>query len=245
MDRAVAIGADRKGVMSKRAVLAILLAGAVTAGLMLPILLDFEHPVMSDAWVRSTVRALGMAGRLALIGLMVLAIVASPIPIAVAAGSLYGTLWGGAFVVTGALLGAFAAFGAARYLGFDAVRRSTNPVLKYISAPRSQISLMLIVFGSRLIPFISFDAVSYAAGITCLSFGRFAGDIPGRPADLLCSGGNGRGHVGQWRGLDVDRGSGWRHHLAAGCWKVGLGQGLNRDRRHPPTCTGKKNGPES
>jgi uncharacterized membrane protein YdjX (TVP38/TMEM64 family) len=76
--------------------------------------------------------------------------------------------------VTGALLGAFAAFGAARYLGFDAVRRSTNPVLKYLAAPRSQISLMLIVFGSRLIPFISFDAVSYAAGITCLSFGRFA-----------------------------------------------------------------------
>lgn len=89
-------------------------------------------------------------------------------------GALYGTLWGGAFVVTGALLGAFAAFGAARYLGFDAMRRSTNPVLKYIATPRSQISLMLIVFASRLIPFISFDAVSYAAGITCLSFGRFA-----------------------------------------------------------------------
>lgn len=33
---------------------------------------------------------------------------------------------------------------------------------------------MLVVFASRLIPFISFDAVSYAAGITCLSFGRFA-----------------------------------------------------------------------
>ncbi len=177
MDRAVAIGTDRKGVVSKRAVLAVLLAGAFAAGLMLPTLLDSEHPVMSEAWVRGTVTALGMAGPLALIGLMVLAIVASPIPsgpIAVAAGALYGTLWGGAFVVTGALLGAFAAFGAARYLGFDAVRRSTNPVLKYIAAPRSQISLMLIVFGSRLIPFISFDAVSYAAGITCLSFGRFA-----------------------------------------------------------------------
>lgn len=163
--------------MSKRAVFAIVLAGAVAAGLMLPILLDSEYPVMSEAWVRGTVTALGMAGPLALIGLMVLAIVASPIPsgpIAVAAGALYGTLWGGAFVVIGALLGAFAAFGAARYLGFDAVRRSTNPVLKYIAAPRSQKSLMLIVFGSRLTPFISFDAVSYAAGITCLSFGRFA-----------------------------------------------------------------------
>ncbi|MBA3909133.1 MAG: hypothetical protein C0524_04420 [Rhodobacter sp.] len=32
---------------------------------------------------------------------------------------------------------------------------------------------MLIVFGSRLIPFISFDANSCAAGITCLSVGWF------------------------------------------------------------------------
>jgi uncharacterized membrane protein YdjX (TVP38/TMEM64 family) len=163
--------------MSKRALLAVLLAVAVIAGLILPGLLGTDHPVLSEVWVRSSVAGLGMAGPLALIGLMVLAIVASPIPsgpIAVAAGALYGTLWGGAFVVTGALLGAFAAFGAARYLGFDAVRRSSNPVLKYIAAPRSQVSLMLIVFASRLIPFISFDAVSYAAGITCLSLGRFA-----------------------------------------------------------------------
>ncbi len=183
--------------MSKRAVIAFVLAVAVIAGLVLPVLLGpvaggpvyggpvfggpvfggTEHPVMSEAWVRSTVAGMGMAGPLALIGLMVLAIVANPIPsgpIAVAAGALYGTLWGAAFVVIGALLGAFAAFGAARYLGYDAVRRSSNSVLKYIAAPRSQFSLMLIVFGSRLIPFISFDAVSYAAGITCLSFGRFA-----------------------------------------------------------------------
>jgi uncharacterized membrane protein YdjX (TVP38/TMEM64 family) len=32
----------------------------------------------------------------------------------------------------------------------------------------------MIVFASRLIPLISFDAVSYGAGINCLSFGRFA-----------------------------------------------------------------------
>ncbi len=163
--------------MSKRAALAILLVVAVISGVILPTLLQTDHPVMSEAWVRGTVAGLGMAGPLALIGLMVLAIVASPIPsgpIAVAAGALYGTLWGGAFVVTGAVLGAFAAFGAARYLGFEAVRQSSNPVLKYIATPRSQFNLMLIVFASRLVPFISFDAVSYAAGITCLSFGRFA-----------------------------------------------------------------------
>jgi uncharacterized membrane protein YdjX (TVP38/TMEM64 family) len=47
----------------------------------------------------------------------------------------------------------------------------------------SQTTLMGIVFVSRLLPFISFDMVSYAAGITSLSFWRFsiatlAGIIP-------------------------------------------------------------------
>lgn len=170
-------GGDRTGMMCRRTLLWTLIALVIIAGLLLPSMIQSDHPVMSEAWVRGVVTDLGMAGPLALIGLMVLAIVASPIPsgpIAVAAGAMYGTLWGGSFVVAGALLGSSAAFGAARYLGFDAIRQSTNPVLKFIAAPRSQVNLMLIVFASRLVPFISFDAVSYAAGLTCLSFGRFA-----------------------------------------------------------------------
>lgn len=38
----------------------------------------------------------------------------------------------------------------------------------------SQNVLMGIIFISRLLPFISFDMISYAAGITSLSFWRFA-----------------------------------------------------------------------
>ena len=34
--------------------------------------------------------------------------------------------------------------------------------------------LMTIIFVSRLLPFISFDMISYAAGVTSLSFWRFA-----------------------------------------------------------------------
>lgn len=54
------VRADRRGVMSKRAVLACLLAVAVIAGLVLtallgPAFLGTEHTVMSEAWVRSTV----------------------------------------------------------------------------------------------------------------------------------------------------------------------------------------------
>jgi uncharacterized membrane protein YdjX (TVP38/TMEM64 family) len=46
--------------------------------------------------------------------------------------------------------------------------------MKFIAVPRSQRALMWIVFVSRLIPFISFDAISYATGVTNLTFGRFA-----------------------------------------------------------------------
>ena len=106
--------------------------GAVVAGLALLALLGSYPSVMSEAWVRNTATRLGMAGPLVLIGLVVLAIVESPIPsglTAVAAGALYGTLCGGALVAAGAGLGAFAVFGASQYLGFDAVRRSSHPIL--------------------------------------------------------------------------------------------------------------------
>lgn len=152
-------------------------AGVVLIALLLPHLITFCPWPIDAGWVQHTVGQLGPVGPLALIVLMALAIVVSPIPsgpIAVAAGALYGTVLGGSLSITGALLGAILAFGSARYLGFDAVRRSSSPVLRYLAAPRSQTTLMLIVFVSRLVPFISFDLVSYAAGLTALSFWQFA-----------------------------------------------------------------------
>ena len=38
----------------------------------------------------------------------------------------------------------------------------------------TQNGLMAVVLGSRLLPFLSFDLVSYAAGLTPLTFPRFA-----------------------------------------------------------------------
>lgn len=144
------------------------------------ILIVFEHnklPVFDEAWIRQTISDLGAFGPFALIVLMVLAIVVSPIPsgpIAVAAGALYGASGGAILSTVGAELGALLAFSASRYFGYDAVRRSENPIMKFIAVPRSQSALMWIVFASRLIPFISFDAISYATGVTNLTFGRFA-----------------------------------------------------------------------
>lgn len=69
--------------------------------------------------------------------------------------------------------GALAAFGLARMLGGAALSRWFGKRLPG-GLSGSQGALMGIVFASRLLLFISFDLISYAAGLTALSWWRFA-----------------------------------------------------------------------
>lgn len=134
-------------------------------------------PVLSEDWIHDLISGLGPFGPVALVGLMVLAVVVSPIPsgpIAMAAGAMYGSTGGALVSIIGAQVGAMLAFCIARYLGYHAVRRSENAVMQFMAKPHSETALMGIVFASRLVPFISFDAVSYAAGVTNLSLWRFS-----------------------------------------------------------------------
>lgn len=126
--------------------------------------------------LREAISQLGRWGPVAVIGLMMLAVLVSPIPsapIAVAAGAAYGHTWGTLYVLVGAEMGALAAFGVARLFGREVVRRwfGERVSLGWLG---SQASLMGMVLVSRLLPFVSFDIVSYAAGLTALSFWRFA-----------------------------------------------------------------------
>jgi len=126
--------------------------------------------------LRRFVAALDPWGPLAVIGLMTLAVVVSPIPsapIAVASGAAYGHLWGMAYVLIGAEAGALIAFGIARLVGADVVHRWFGERVR-VGWLGSQNALMGVVFASRLLPFISFDLVSYAAGLTPIAFWRFA-----------------------------------------------------------------------
>jgi uncharacterized membrane protein YdjX (TVP38/TMEM64 family) len=144
--------------------------------------------VTNKAALREWIDQLGYWGPVGIIGLMIMAIVLSPIPsapIAMVAGAVYGSFWGTVIVVVGAEAGALIAFAIARSLGYDVIHRwkRVRPVLEWLGKDRSQGALMLVIFASRLVPFISFDAVSYAAGLTPLAFWRFvaatlAGVIP-------------------------------------------------------------------
>ena len=121
------------------------------------------------------VKEFGMIGPIVIVLLIASAIVISPIPsapIALVSGLLYGHLFGTIYVVVGALSGAMIAFMIARKLGYDYINRKLQlhmPV-KFFG---SQNTLMLIVFVTRLAPFISFDVISYAAGLTKLTLARF------------------------------------------------------------------------
>ena len=132
--------------------------------------------ILDRAAFRNWLATYGMWGPLTVIGLMAAAILVSPIPsapIAVAAGAAYGHIWGTFYILSGAEIGAVAAFVLARILGREAMQRWFGDRLTTGWAG-SQNTLMGLVFVSRLIPFISFDVISYAAGLTVVSLWRFA-----------------------------------------------------------------------
>jgi uncharacterized membrane protein YdjX (TVP38/TMEM64 family) len=126
--------------------------------------------------IKALVDRAGHWGPVLIVALMTLAVVASPVPsapIAMVAGAAYGQVWGTVLVVIGAELGALIAFGLARVLGHDALRRVFGERVDQ-GLLGAQSALMVTVFVSRLMPFVSFDMISYAAGLSRLHLWRFA-----------------------------------------------------------------------
>lgn len=91
-------------------------------------------------------------------------------PVAMAGGYAFGTLFGFVLTWLGVLIGGAASFGISRAFGRRFVVRS-----KHLASldRQAQEHGTIIVFVLRLIPLVSFDAVSYAAGLSGLSFSRF------------------------------------------------------------------------
>ena len=135
---------------------------------------QFRQGLSRDA-IEAWVERAGYWGPVLLVALMTVAVVASPIPsapIALAAGAAYGHIAGTAYVMLGALTGAMIAFGLARVLGRAALQRWFGSRVD-AGLLGSQNALAATVFVSRLLPFVSFDMMSYAAGLSCLHFWRF------------------------------------------------------------------------
>ncbi len=162
---------------------AAILAGLAILGIALLGVWHFAPSVFTEARgltdgerLETLVARAGIWGPAVIVTLMTVAVVASPIPsapIALAAWAAYGHLWGTVQVVIGAELGALIAFSLARILGHDVLRRVFGDRVD-AGLLGSQDALTLTVFASRLMPFVSFDMISYAAGLSRLHAWRFA-----------------------------------------------------------------------
>lgn len=124
--------------------------------------------------------------------LMVFQSVAAPLPafiITFANAAIFGWVWGAILSWSSAMAGAALCFGLARLYGRGVVERLTT------KAALTQVDAFFAHFGkwailvARLLPFVSFDVVSYAAGLTSVGFWEFfwATGLGQLPATLIYS----------------------------------------------------------
>ena len=142
--------------------------------------------------VREFVASYGVYAVLVSFALMILQSIAAPLPaflITFANASLFGWWKGAILSWSSAMAGAAVCFFIARILGRDVVEKLTSKAgLEQIDEffdKHGQLSILI----ARLLPFISFDIVSYAAGLTSMSFGSFflATGIGQLPATIVYS----------------------------------------------------------
>ena len=142
--------------------------------------------------VREFVASYGGYAALISFLLMVFQSVAAPLPaflLTFANASLFGWLRGAILSWTSAMAGAAVCFVIARVLGRDAAERLTSRTgLRQIDTFFEKYGKNTVLI-CRLLPFMSFDIVSYAAGLTSMSFGAFfiATGIGQLPATLVYS----------------------------------------------------------
>lgn len=122
------------------------------------------------------IQNMGIMGIVLIILLMAFAILFKLLPsaaIALASGAVFGHTWGTLYIILGAWLGAIIAFSITRVLGKNALYRLSGKRIS-INQQQSQAWLMWGLFVSRLIPFIPYDLMSYAMGLTPIKLWRFS-----------------------------------------------------------------------
>jgi uncharacterized membrane protein YdjX (TVP38/TMEM64 family) len=134
-------------------------------------LASFFRPDNIKEWLNDA----GILAPLLFTGIMMVAVVISPIPslpLDIAAGAFFGPFLGTVYSVIGASAGAVISFLIARLLGREFVERFLRGHINFCSQCSDKL-LTKIVFFSRLLPFISFDVISYGAGLTKMSLKKF------------------------------------------------------------------------
>ncbi len=127
--------------------------------------------VFTEEGFRQVVDDLGWIAPLLYIVLIGLAVVISQIPgvpMAIAAGAVWGTFWAGVYSVIGGFAGGMIAYFLGRTLGSSTVQALTGKQLHFTKGKGENV-LGWFIFLTRLLPIFSFDLISYAAGVARLS----------------------------------------------------------------------------
>lgn len=150
---------------------------------------------ISDVNLETTIDYIRDYGSLAAVisfFLMILQSIVSPIPaflITLANAAIFGWVWGAVLSWSSAMAGAALCYYIARVLGRDVVVKITSDrALRSLDSYFDRYGKHTIVV-LRLLPFISFDIVSYAAGLTSMGFWPFfiATGIGQLPATIVYS----------------------------------------------------------
>ncbi len=166
-------GPRRPAIALKASLLAVLVLGILLATAVLYFGARHEFSVQA---IENLIRSWGAWGVAASIGLMILhSFVPFPAEfLALANGMVYGPVWGTAITWTGAMLGAYFAFGLARHLGRPFVevmvaRKNWSLFDEWTAAHAGRLVLI-----SRFVPVIAFNLINYAAGLTRISWWTFS-----------------------------------------------------------------------
>lgn len=137
--------------------------------------------------LRTYVLGAGVWAPAVMAGLMVLQAVIAPLPsspVSYVNGLLFGVWWGGVLSWASALLAAAVCFALSRHFGRPAAERLiTRSAVEWSDRFFRRFGAYAVLIG-RLVPIVSFDVVSYGAGLTRMSFNSFiiataVGMIPG------------------------------------------------------------------
>jgi uncharacterized membrane protein YdjX (TVP38/TMEM64 family) len=188
--------------MTKRALRLILASVAIVAAMAILLII----PATREGIIKS-VRILGSLdiealkayilsfgpwAAVASFALMILQSLAAPLPaflITFANAALFGWVWGGILSWTSAMAGASLCFGIARLYGREVVVKFTgNKAIQATDQFFEKYGTNSVLI-ARLLPFMPFDIVSYAAGLTPMKFWPFflATGIGQLPATIVYS----------------------------------------------------------
>jgi uncharacterized membrane protein YdjX (TVP38/TMEM64 family) len=126
--------------------------------------------------LRDYMRSFGFWAPIASLCLMILQAIAAPVPgffIVFANGLAFGVFWGGLLSLAGQTLAAMVCFAIARGLGRGAIEGLIGKLGLSTADKWFERWGATGIFVARVLPGIGFDAVSYAAGLTKMSFVKF------------------------------------------------------------------------